>query len=181
MSSDKVSYLNEDSSDNVRFEDNTEEPAQSGFVPITQDELTATFENAPSSEEPEAEESEEIDDTPAESVFESEQWEPELESAETADFATAASETDVAEEPETTETADFATEPVVTAETPAETAEPVESNVASMPDSLKNDVKSVLAYMDQLLENLPEEKIAEFARSEHFEVYKKLFTELGLA
>ena len=35
--------------------------------------------------------------------------------------------------------------------------------------------------MDQLLENLPEDKIEEFARSEHFNVYKKLFTELGLA
>ena len=35
--------------------------------------------------------------------------------------------------------------------------------------------------MDQLLDNLPEEKIEEFARSEHFELYKKLFTELGLS
>ena len=35
--------------------------------------------------------------------------------------------------------------------------------------------------MDQLLDNLPEEKIAEFARSEHFELYKKLFVELGLS
>ena len=34
--------------------------------------------------------------------------------------------------------------------------------------------------MDQLLESLPEEKIEEFARSEHFEVYKKLFEELGI-
>ena len=50
-----------------------------------------------------------------------------------------------------------------------------------MPSDIKNDVKSVLTYMDQLLENLPEDKIAEFARSEHFEVYKKLFSELGLA
>jgi uncharacterized protein TP_0179 len=35
--------------------------------------------------------------------------------------------------------------------------------------------------MDQLLENLPEEKIMEFAKSEQFITYKKLFTELGLA
>ena len=35
--------------------------------------------------------------------------------------------------------------------------------------------------MDQLLENLPEEKIAEFAQSEQFDTYKKLFKELGLA
>ena len=46
---------------------------------------------------------------------------------------------------------------------------------------LKQEIKSVLSYMDQLLENLPEDKIAEFAQSEQFEAYKKLFKELGLA
>ena len=46
---------------------------------------------------------------------------------------------------------------------------------------MKEEIKSVLSYMDQLLENLPEEKITEFAQSEQFELYKKLFTELGLA
>ena len=46
---------------------------------------------------------------------------------------------------------------------------------------MKQEIKSVLSYMDQLLENLPEEKIAEFARSEQFETYKKLFAELGLS
>lgn len=46
---------------------------------------------------------------------------------------------------------------------------------------LKTEIKSVLSYMDQLLENLPEEKIAEFAQSEQFETYKKLFKELGLS
>jgi hypothetical protein len=35
--------------------------------------------------------------------------------------------------------------------------------------------------MDQLLESLPEDKIHEFANSEHFDVYKKLFDELGLS
>lgn len=52
---------------------------------------------------------------------------------------------------------------------------------ADIPSDLKADVKSVLLYMDQLLENLPEEKIMEFAKSEQFITYKKLFTELGLA
>ncbi|MCM1321155.1 MAG: hypothetical protein NC041_04810 [Bacteroides sp.] len=47
--------------------------------------------------------------------------------------------------------------------------------------TMKEEIKNVLSYMDQLLENLPEEKIEEFARSEHFEVYKKLFNELGLS
>jgi pilus assembly protein FimV len=46
---------------------------------------------------------------------------------------------------------------------------------------LKEEIKSVLSYMDQLLEALPEEKIQEFAHSEYFEVYKRLFEELGLA
>ena len=48
-------------------------------------------------------------------------------------------------------------------------------------DDLKTEIKSVLSYMDQLLENLPENKIAEFAQSEQFDTYKKLFKELGLA
>ena len=45
---------------------------------------------------------------------------------------------------------------------------------------LKKDIKGVLAYMDQLLESLPEEKIEEFAKSEHFDTYRKIFKELGL-
>ena len=51
----------------------------------------------------------------------------------------------------------------------------------SIPKNLKEEVISVLSYMDQLLENLPEEKITEFAKSEHFATYKKLFDELGLS
>jgi hypothetical protein len=50
-----------------------------------------------------------------------------------------------------------------------------------IPTDLKRDIKSVLSYMDQLLENLPEDKIAEFAKSEQFTTYKRLFSELGLA
>jgi hypothetical protein len=34
--------------------------------------------------------------------------------------------------------------------------------------------------MDKLLESLPEEKINEFAQSEHYNTYKKLFEELGI-
>jgi hypothetical protein len=51
----------------------------------------------------------------------------------------------------------------------------------AMPASLQSEVKAVLSYMDQLLESLPEEKIEEFAKSEYFETYKRLFEELGLA
>ena len=35
--------------------------------------------------------------------------------------------------------------------------------------------------MDQLLENLPDDKIEEFAKSNEFNTYKKLFSELGLS
>jgi len=54
------------------------------------------------------------------------------------------------------------------------------TEVDSIPDGLKNEIRSVLSYMDQLLESLPEDKIQEFANSDHFEVYKRLFDELGL-
>jgi pilus assembly protein FimV len=45
---------------------------------------------------------------------------------------------------------------------------------------LKKDVRSVLEYLDQLLEALPDDKIQEFARSEYFGIYQRLFDELGL-
>jgi hypothetical protein len=50
----------------------------------------------------------------------------------------------------------------------------------NLPSGLKNELKTVLSYMDQLLESLPEDKIEEFAKSEYFDTYKKLFKELGL-
>ena len=50
----------------------------------------------------------------------------------------------------------------------------------ALPADLEGEIRSVLTYMDQLLEALPDDKIQEFARSEHFEVYKRLFEELGL-
>jgi len=49
-----------------------------------------------------------------------------------------------------------------------------------LPENLKEELRSVLSYMDQLLESLPEQKIQEFAESEHFQVYQRLFDELGL-
>jgi hypothetical protein len=54
------------------------------------------------------------------------------------------------------------------------------SEQPNVPDNLKQELKVVLSYMDQLLESLPEEKIEEFARSEYYDTYKKLFEELGL-
>ena len=49
-----------------------------------------------------------------------------------------------------------------------------------IPNHLKTELKTVLSYMDQLLESLPDEKIEEFAQSEYYDTYKKLFKELGL-
>ncbi|MBO4321238.1 MAG: hypothetical protein J5857_12295 [Treponema sp.] len=54
-------------------------------------------------------------------------------------------------------------------------------SISSIPEDMKQEIKSVLSYMDQLLESLPEDKIEEFARSEQFATYKKLFNELGLS
>jgi hypothetical protein len=56
-----------------------------------------------------------------------------------------------------------------------------EPEVSALPGNFKTELKQVLSYMDQLLESLPEEKIEEFAKSEYFDTYKKLFKELGLA
>ncbi len=54
------------------------------------------------------------------------------------------------------------------------------TSIGELPDNIKDEIRSVLSYMDQLLEALPDEKIQEFAQSEHFSVYKRLFEELGL-
>jgi hypothetical protein len=54
------------------------------------------------------------------------------------------------------------------------------SEDGGIPSNLKQELKTVLSYMDQLLESLPEDKIEEFAKSEYFDTYKKLFEELGL-
>jgi hypothetical protein len=56
-----------------------------------------------------------------------------------------------------------------------------ETPSSALPSHLRQELKTVLSYMDQLLESLPEEKIEEFAKSEYFDTYKKLFKELGLA
>ena len=55
------------------------------------------------------------------------------------------------------------------------------TDTAHIPDSFKKELKTVLTYMDKLLEALPDDKIAEFARSEQFEIYKKLFKDLDIS
>ncbi|MBQ1661496.1 MAG: hypothetical protein II054_03245, partial [Treponema sp.] len=73
-------------------------------------------------------------------------------------------------------------EPEATVNIEPEEENPVSAaGVNAIPEDMKEEIKSVLAYMDQLLESLPENKIEEFAKSEQFNTYKKLFNELGLS
>ncbi len=146
---------------------------------------------------------EDADQEPVESVFESNQWEvpvveetmgfvaeeAEVESAfandpliieEPVDTISVAEEELLEELEEIPVTDQLEETAVVETESIPEETVAEEPKATNIPDDLKQDIKSVLSYMDQLLDNLPEDKIAEFARSEHFELYKKLFTELGL-
>ncbi|GHV79000.1 hypothetical protein AGMMS49944_07910 [Spirochaetia bacterium] len=59
-------------------------------------------------------------------------------------------------------------------------AEETADSDMEIPSGIKLELKNVLEYMDKLLESLPEEKIEEFAQSEHYVTYKKLFDELGI-
>ncbi|MCR5724599.1 MAG: hypothetical protein K6G80_05885 [Treponema sp.] len=86
-----------------------------------------------------------------------------------------------AEAPQAEETEAAAAAASVAAEHAEPAPEPAEPAIPGIPSDLRQEIKSVLSYMDQLLENLPEDKIAEFAQSDQFETYKKLFKELGLA
>jgi len=76
--------------------------------------------------------------------------------------------------PEPEESAAVIPEPV-----PAK-APPASGDFSGIPANLKTELKTVLSYMDQLLEALPDDKIEEFAKSEYYDTYKKLFKELGL-
>jgi len=96
-----------------------------------------------------------------------------------------ADETEAAREP-APEPALPAAEPAVSPavedvpEEPADTKLAEPPSLSDIPIPLKQELRTVLSYMDRLLESLPEKKIEEFARSSYFDSYKKLFTELGL-
>lgn len=63
---------------------------------------------------------------------------------------------------------------------PAAAKQAAEPSAGGDGDRLKSEIRSVLSYLDKLLDSLPEDKIEEFANSEYFDTYKKLFEELGL-
>ncbi|HPE89830.1 MAG TPA: hypothetical protein PLH55_09985 [Spirochaetales bacterium] len=76
--------------------------------------------------------------------------------------------------------AEASAEPAMPAAAPPKAKAAADTGTDSVPDKLKRDVKSVLVYLDQLLASLPEEKIEEFASSEYYDTYKRLFDDLGL-
>jgi pilus assembly protein FimV len=91
---------------------------------------------------------------------------------------------DLEEVAEVLEEAPAAEEPVRKPEPPRPVRQPESAPAAGqtlvMNESLKKDLRNVLGVIDELLDALPEKKIREFAKSEHFAVYKKLFEDLGL-
>ncbi len=97
-----------------------------------------------------------------------------LEAEDTEDLELAAEELPIPEEPE-----DLEVEELGSLEEESEEPQPQASSQV-LPQDLQSDIKSVLSYLDQLFEALPEEKIKEFAQSEYFGIYKRLFEELGL-
>lgn len=128
-----------------------------------------------------------ISEEPVENVFTN--WEASEE--ESSDTETEKPAMEEAPAEEMAEAEEPAMENIEVEETPAPVPEEVSSEESApaaatesssdIPAEMKEEIKAVLSYMDQLLENLPEEKIAEFAQSEQFETYKKLFAELGLS
>lgn len=163
----------EDSTDEIENELSTEEAEVSDIIEIE-------------NEEDESDESNE----PTEDVFNSSQWDNDV--TEPTEDNNAETESIVEDEiPEEIieDTENDIVEPVFeneqteeTVDTPVESAEPITKPASSSPTAkIQDDIKSVLVYMDQLLENLPEDKIEEFAKSEHFDTYKKLFNDLGIS
>ena len=178
ISNDELQYLSEEPKAEEIY-DAPEEITEEASEPETLEVETVDEQEAP------VEETEEVvlesdvgpfseaDETPTEAVFESDQWNEESAEAPAAE--------EEAEAP-----VEEAAEPV--AEENAETESGVDSmrvKAEQFADAdqkdLKEEIKSVLLYMDQLLENLPDEKIEEFAQSSYFETYKKLFKELGIS
>ena len=164
--------------EDISIDDIAEEPVLEEEVPSVEEAVTE--ENPePVSEtiesEPDVAEVPEIDDEPLDIVFD----EPSQE--ENNVIADIMSETPSINEALTEENVDYLEEDKPSDEINIADEPVQEEEKGDLPDDIKADVKSVLLYMDQLLENLPEEKIMEFARSEQFATYKKLFSELGLS
>lgn len=57
---------------------------------------------------------------------------------------------------------------------------PEGETVQGLPEETRENMKRILGYLDGLFEDLPEEKVKEFANSEYYDLYNKLFKELGI-
>jgi hypothetical protein len=57
---------------------------------------------------------------------------------------------------------------------------PPATPLANVTNYFTQELKHVLAYMDQILDSLPDDKIEAFTRSQHFDTYKQVFNTLGL-
>lgn len=56
----------------------------------------------------------------------------------------------------------------------------IEQQLENLSGQSKDELKSVLAYLDRLLEDLPEDKIKEFAKSDYYDLYVKILDKLGV-
>ena len=149
----------EEAEQNEPTEDVFNSPQWDNEVPTVENVIAETEEEIEEVSEPVEEESNEVVETEIEQTIEEE---PEVE--------------DVTEEDVTEQQI---SQPEVS-EAKTEVVSPTPSTQGATA-KIQDDIKSVLVYMDQLLENLPEDKIEEFAKSEHFDTYKKLFNELGIS
>ena len=195
LTEDRLKYLEDTFEDDSNITEEVEETPEEPVQEETEEVLTEDTVSEPEETIEEDDEFEESNE-PTEDVFNSPQWDNEVPSVENVlaendtieDVATTESDTICEEEiiePETVEdniVQDEIDEPNSTEEEVTQVVEkPVATNTTSPTSKIQDDIKSVLVYMDQLLENLPEEKIEEFAKSEHFDTYKKLFSELGIS
>ena len=149
----------EEAEQNEPTEDVFNSPQWDNEVPTVENVIAETEEEIEEVSEPVEEESNEVVETEIEQTIEEE---PEVENV---------TEEDVTEQQ--------ISQPEVS-EAKTEVVSPTPSAQGATA-KIQDDIKSVLVYMDQLLENLPEDKIEEFAKSEHFDTYKKLFNELGIS
>ncbi|MGA2141425.1 MAG: hypothetical protein ABSG94_03285 [Brevinematales bacterium] len=60
------------------------------------------------------------------------------------------------------------------------TEQAIDTKIDILSDSSKEELRKVLGYLDSLLENLPEDKIKEFAKSEYYDLYVKILSKLGI-
>jgi hypothetical protein len=56
----------------------------------------------------------------------------------------------------------------------------IDEKIDTLSLDTKDELKAVLSYLDGLLENLPEEKIKQFAKSEYYDLYVKILDKLGI-